>query len=69
MLDILLNDTPTQIAENMPLAEALTAWGYDINNASYAVAINMTFVLNSEYAQTMLQSGDKVEIVTPMQGG
>ena len=35
----------------------------------FAVALNKTFVPRGRYAETALQNGDVVEIVTPMQGG
>lgn len=34
-----------------------------------AVAINGVFVPRSSYGETMLQAGDTVDIVAPMQGG
>ena len=35
----------------------------------FAVAINMQFVPNSRYAQTLLHDGDKIEIIRPVTGG
>lgn len=35
----------------------------------FAVAINLQFVPNSQYAQTSLQDGDKIDIIRPVTGG
>lgn len=34
-----------------------------------AIAINHEFVPKSDYAKKMLQDGDRIECLTPMQGG
>lgn len=34
-----------------------------------AIAINYEFVPKSDYAKRMLQDGDRIECLTPMQGG
>lgn len=35
----------------------------------FAVALNMTFVLNSTYTETMIKDGDQLDILAPVQGG
>lgn len=35
----------------------------------FAVAINLQFVPNARYAQTLLHPGDSVEIIRPVTGG
>ena len=35
----------------------------------FAVALNMTFVLNSTYETTMIKDGDFLDILAPVQGG
>lgn len=35
----------------------------------FAVAVNMTFVRNTAYNETMIQDGDMVDILSPVQGG
>jgi len=39
------------------------------NKRPCAVAVNQVFVPRSEYASTVLQEGDRVELLVPMQGG
>ncbi|MET1254449.1 sulfur carrier protein ThiS [Aliikangiella maris] len=36
---------------------------------SYAVAVNEQFIPRSQHSQQVLQEGDSIELVVPMQGG
>ena len=38
-------------------------------NLPFAVAINEQFIAKSNYSDTQLSEGDRIEIVSPMQGG
>jgi sulfur carrier protein len=49
------------------IASLLIAEGYA--NKTVAVARNGTFVPRSQHAATLVQDGDEIEIVAPMQGG
>lgn len=49
------------------LAELLTELGYE--GGWYATALNSAFVPAPERAATQLSEGDRVEILTPRQGG
>jgi len=49
------------------LADAINHWGYA--GAPIAVAHNDEFVPRTRYATLQLQDGDRLEIVSPMQGG
>lgn len=49
------------------LAEILQNNGFATGN--FAVAINRKFIPRSTYAQTEINDGDQIDIVTPMQGG
>ena len=49
------------------LEEAIRALGYE--GARIAVARNDEFVPRSDYAIVQLRDGDRLEIVSPMQGG
>ena len=67
MITIYFNEHAIQCVENLSLADALIQQGYQ---ASYfAVAINQHFIARSQYQTTYLQPQDKVEIVSPLQGG
>jgi len=65
-MDIEVNQSPVQIHEDCSLAELLSHQGF---TPPYAVAINTRFVPRSAYAQTPLQAGDRVEVITPVTGG
>lgn len=66
-MQVQVNDTPHTLDENTTLVDALKQWGY--TGAEFAVAVNMTFIPKSAHAQTTLNAGDTIDIVTPMQGG
>lgn len=65
-MDIEVNQRPVQIPEPCTLAELLFSQGF---TPPYAVAINTRFVPRSSYAQTHLQAGDRIEVITPVTGG
>lgn len=65
-MDIEVNQRPVQIPQGCTLAELLSSQGF---TPPYAVAINTRFVPRSTYAQTSLQAGDRVEVITPVTGG
>jgi sulfur carrier protein len=49
------------------IADLLTALDYE--SSSVAIAHNEAFVPRGQYADTALSTGDRIEIVAPMQGG
>ena len=49
------------------LAEALTELGY--GGAALATALNGAFIAATARPTTPLHDGDRVEVLTPMQGG
>jgi thiamine biosynthesis protein ThiS len=49
------------------VAALLQRLGHD--PAAVAVAVNLTFVPRREYETKVLNAGDDIEIVAPMQGG
>ncbi len=51
----------------LTLEEFLNSLDVEIGYA--AIAINREFVPRAEFAQVILQAGDKIECVMPMQGG
>jgi sulfur carrier protein len=67
MINISLNNTPTSIAANTPLNEAIIHW--DMADSKIAVAINGEFVPRSCYCDYVLQAGDEIDIVKPVGGG
>ena len=66
-LDISLNGK--RIATAAPTLQALLlAQGYELQ-AAFACAINNTFVPRLQWPERLLQSGDRIDIVTPITGG
>ncbi|MEN9226604.1 MAG: sulfur carrier protein ThiS [Thermostichus sp. HHBFW_bins_43] len=63
---VLINQEPHELPEGTTLADAVLTVGA---NGPYAVAVNLNFVPRTQYAQTLLQEGDHVEIITPAAGG
>lgn len=67
MINIVLNGEASTIDEAQTVNQAMQAWGY--SGSSCAVAINESFVPRSQYDQTTIQSDDKIEVVSPLEGG
>jgi sulfur carrier protein len=67
VIHILINDKPMAIKKDSALLNILKQEGY--GNACFAVAINRNFIPQSKYQEIILNEGDHVEIVAPMQGG
>ena len=66
-IDISLNGERFS-AEAAPLLAMLLARGYTLE-ATFACAINNTFVSRQQWAERMLENGDRIDIVTPITGG
>lgn len=66
-MQIQLNGQSCIIATAISLQEFLHTQGY--SGQHFAVALNYTFVPRQNYAEVLLQEGDSLEIVMPMQGG
>lgn len=64
-MNILLNDQPTETA-----AKDLAGLVVELNiEGAFALALNENFVPKSQYANTLVNENDRIEIVSPMQGG
>ena len=68
MTRLCVNGEETEIAV-ATVAELLSARGIDPSARFLAVAINGAVVRRAAWAETPLSSGDRVEIVRPLQGG
>lgn len=66
-IKVSLNGKEKSLKEGCTLNEAIMT--LSISDSSYAVAINEQFVPKSSYTSTILQGGDRVELLVPMQGG
>ena len=66
-LEISLNGNPLA-TDATTLQKLLEARGYDFKSA-FACAINNAFVPRPQWPQRTLQSGDRIDVVTPITGG
>lgn len=62
-----VNGEKKELENSRSLAEAVRDLGYE--GARIAVARNDEFVPRGDYATVQLRDGDRLEIVSPMQGG
>ena len=67
-LEVTLNGEVVTLATKQ-LTDALCEIGYDPEQQGIAVAINMSVVPRSEWEQTSIADGDRIDIVGAKQGG
>ena len=67
MINVILNHEKITLERNQSLVEVLKQFGF--TSAYFAVAINQCFVPRAKYTTTLLNEGDVIDIVSPMQGG
>ncbi len=67
MIKIKVNDQAIEVSSACSLQDALLEYGY--KKKSNAVAINKNFIPQHQYSSVILQLGDEINIVAPMQGG
>lgn len=67
-LEVMLNGESVRLSTR-ELTEALCEVGYDPEQQGIAVAINMSVVPRSEWGQTDIADGDRIDIVGAKQGG
>jgi sulfur carrier protein len=66
-MKVWLNDESIELPESLSLKEALEIWSYA--DKTIAVAINQYFIPSNQHASTFIQPNDRLDIVSPMQGG
>ncbi len=66
MMQILINNQPTDMPEGASIAQVLAQLQ---PRPPFAVAVNTQFVPKGRYEQQLLQAGDKVEVIAPVTGG
>ncbi len=64
---IVLNDKEIEYNGEASILELLRHMGYDRN--SIAIAIDGEFLPKHKWAQHVLQTGQSIELIAPMQGG
>ncbi|MFK5976201.1 MAG: sulfur carrier protein ThiS [Sulfurovum sp.] len=67
MIDIIVNGEAKSINDSINIKEMLQELSY--TKEGFAIALNEIFVAISTYENTYLKAGDKVEILSPVQGG
>ncbi len=64
---VFLNGQPKEVSIGISLTQAIAAWEY--TQSDFAVAVNQQFVPRSDHHKTVLNEGDQIEIIAPIQGG
>ncbi len=54
---------------NISISSALLLHFVELQQSTFAVALNGDFVCKTEYETTMIKNGDSVDILQPIQGG
>jgi sulfur carrier protein len=67
MIKVSVNGQIQSIDLNITLKQLLVNLNYTTN--SFAVAINTTFVPLDKYHTTIINDGDTIDILAPVQGG
>ena len=67
MIKVSVNGDIKEFKKNITLKQILDLLKYD--NNCFASAINTVFVPIKQYEQTILKDGDKIDILSPIQGG
>ncbi len=62
-----LNSEWRELRASCSVADALQEWGYACEEI--AVAVNGDFVPRTAYAMRRLEHSDRVDVVSPVQGG
>lgn len=66
-IEIKVNGEKKSVSGGLNVTEILHSQGYDCE--LLAIALNETFVARTDYLTTIVEAGDSVDIVAPMQGG
>jgi len=67
LIEIILNDLPQQVPENSSLDDLIRDLGED--DPDLIVELNRRFVYPRDYAPTIVEKGDQLELINPNFGG
>jgi len=67
MIKVSVNGEIKEIEEGLNVVELIIALNYKIEG--FAVAVNTTFVPIANYRKIIIQNGDTIDILAPVQGG
>lgn len=66
-IKVSINGEIKEVSENLNVKELIKALNY--KTKSFAVAVNTTFVAIDSYSKTIINDGDTIDILAPVQGG
>jgi len=67
MIKVSINGEIKELKKNLNIKEMIEALEY--KQKGFAVAVNTTFVSIKSYEKTIINDGDTIDILAPVQGG
>lgn len=67
MIKVSVNGEIKELESGLNVSEMIGALEYKVKG--FAVAVNTIFVPIAKYEQTIIKSGDTIDILAPVQGG
>ena len=67
MIKVSVNGEIKELDENLNVKEMIEALNY--KTKGFAIAVNTTFVSIKSYENTIINDGDTIDILAPVQGG
>jgi sulfur carrier protein len=67
MIKVSVNGEVKELENDLNISEMIEVLEYKIKG--FAVAVNTTFVPIAKYNETIIQEGDTIDILAPVQGG
>jgi len=67
MIKVSVNGEIKELEENLNIKQLIEALNY--KQKGFAVAVNTTFVSIKAYEKTIINDGDTIDILAPVQGG
>lgn len=69
MMEVIVNGKTVSLNVGTSLLEVLKRYGFDEQSTGIAVAVNQNLIPKPQWAELILKTNDKVEIVWARQGG
>jgi sulfur carrier protein len=67
MIKVSVNGEIKELDENLNVTQLIQALDY--KQKGFAIAVNTTFVSIKSYEKTIINDGDTIDILAPVQGG
>ncbi len=67
MINVSVNGERKELSKGLNIAEMIKALAY--KTKGFAVAVNTTFVAIDSYDKVIINDGDTIDILAPVQGG